>query len=81
VWQEGPLEIWMKPLSDGSQAVGLFNRGESALAMTLNLKVLGSPRTARLRDLLLHKDLGIVKDSYTVDVAKHGTAILKVSRK
>ena len=81
VWQEGPLEIWMKPLSDGSQAVGLFNRGESALAMTLNLKVLGAPRTARLRDLLLHKDLGIVKDSYTVDVAKHGTAILKVSRK
>jgi alpha-galactosidase len=27
VAQEGPLEVWMKPLADGSKAVGLFNRG------------------------------------------------------
>ena len=28
VWQEGPLEVWMKPLADGSTAVGLFNRSD-----------------------------------------------------
>ena len=27
--QEGPLEVWAKPLADGSIAVGLFNRSES----------------------------------------------------
>jgi hypothetical protein len=30
----GPLEIWSKPLSDGSNAVALFNRGELETPMT-----------------------------------------------
>jgi alpha-galactosidase len=29
VAQEGPLEVWVKPLSDGSKAVGLFNRSDA----------------------------------------------------
>ncbi len=81
VWQEGPLQIWVKPLSDGSQAVGLFNSGESILKMTLDLGSIGAPESVRLRDLLMHKDLGILTNSYTVDVAKHGVVLLKVSRK
>src|SRR6266540_6900146 len=39
VWDEGPLEIWVKPLADGSNAVGLFNRGESELKITLDFKM------------------------------------------
>ncbi len=34
IWQEGPLEIWVKPLANGSHAVGLFNRGESTTTST-----------------------------------------------
>jgi alpha-galactosidase len=33
----GPEEVWSKPLKDGL-AIALFNRGESALPMTLSLK-------------------------------------------
>src|SRR5438045_9466178 len=80
VWQEGPLEIWAKPLADGSQAVGLFNRSESAIQMTLDFKVMGGPAAAKLRDLLNHKDLGTAQNSYTTDVRKHGVALLKVGR-
>ena len=80
IWQEGPLEIWAKPLADGSQAVGLFNRSESAIQMTLDFKMIGGPPAAKLRDLLDHKDLGTAQDSYTTEVPKHGVALLKVSK-
>jgi len=80
VWQEGPLEIWAKPLADGSQAVGLFNRSESAIQMTLDFKGIGAPAAAKLRDLLDHKDLATAQNSYTTEVPKHGVVLLKVSK-
>src|SRR5258708_26676469 len=36
VWQEGPLEIWTRPLTDGSPALGPFNRTEATLKMTVD---------------------------------------------
>jgi len=79
VWNEGPLEIWAKPLADGSQAVGLFNRGESQLNITLDLQKIGFVGPGRLRNLWDHRDLGPVGGSYTASVPKHGVVILKVS--
>src|SRR6266446_3395615 len=80
VWQEGPLEIWVKPLADGSQAVGLFNRSESATKMRLDFKSIGAPPSAKLRDLLDHKDLGTMQNSYSADVPSHGVVFVKVSQ-
>ncbi|HXN94444.1 MAG TPA: glycoside hydrolase family 27 protein [Candidatus Acidoferrales bacterium] len=80
VWEEGPLEIWVKPLADGSHAVGLFNRSESATKMTLDFKSIGAPASAKLRDLLDHQDLGTVQNSYSAEVPKHGVVLLKVSK-
>jgi alpha-galactosidase len=79
VWEEGPLEIWVKPLVDGSQAVGLFNRTEAAFPIRLDSKLIGAQPSAKLRDLLDHKDLGPIKDSYTTEVPKHGAIMLRVS--
>ena len=80
VWEEGPLEIWVKPLADGGHAVGLFNRSESATKMTLDFKSIGAPASARLRDLLDHKDLGTAQNSYSAEVPKHGVVLVKVSK-
>jgi alpha-galactosidase len=80
VWDEGPLEIWVRPLADGSLAAGLFNRGESALKIALDFKAIGAPASAKLRDLWARKDLGGVQDSYTAEVPKHGVVFLKLSR-
>ena len=80
VWEEGPLEIWVKPLADGSHAVGLFNRSESATQMTLDFKSIGAPASAKLRDLLDHKDLGIAQNSYSAEVPTHGVVLVKVSK-
>jgi alpha-galactosidase len=79
-WEEGPLEIWVKPLADGSQAVGLFNRSEAAINIQLDSKLIGAQPSAKLRDLLDHKDLGALKDSYTTEVPAHGVVMLKVSQ-
>ena len=80
VWEEGLLEIWAKPLADGSQAVGLFNRTEGAFPMTLPLQSVGMGSPAKVRDLWAHKDLGVVHDSYTVEVRKHGAVMLKIHK-
>jgi alpha-galactosidase len=80
VWDEGPLEIWVRLLADGSKAVGLFNRGESTLQIVLNLNQIGAGPKAKLRDLWAQRDLGIVENSYAADVPKHGVVMLKVSK-
>jgi alpha-galactosidase len=78
VWQEGPLEIWAKPLADRSQAVGLFNRLDTPLTIELNPAVIGVSATAKLRDLLDHKDLGAIHSSYKTQLPSHGVVMLRV---
>ena len=79
VGQEGPLEVWMKPLGDGSKAVGLFNRGESAMPVTVVFHDLAMGNAARVRDLWEHKDLGSFKTSFTATVPRHGVVLIRVS--
>ena len=79
VWQEGPLEVWMKPLADGSKAVGFFNRGEGASPMTLNFEDLGIATSASLRDLWNRHDLGSYPHSFTTNVPRHGVVMLRVT--
>ena len=78
VWQEGPLEVWARPLADGNEAVGLFNRGESTLNITFELASISKRHSAKIRDLWEHKDLGTITDSYTTSVPKHGVVMIKV---
>lgn len=78
VWQEGPLEIWAKPLSDGSKAVALFNREEHPMTISLNLGDIGFSGSAKIRDLWQRKDLGTFSGSFTVGVPKHGSVLLKI---
>jgi alpha-galactosidase len=78
VAQEGPLEVWVKPLADGSKAVGLFNRGESAMPVTAYFRDIGVGESANVRDLWARKDLDRSHGSFTRVVPKHGAALIKV---
>ncbi len=80
VAEEGPFEVWVKPLSDGAVAVGLFNRGGTQDPMTLNFSDLGFSGSVTLRDLWNHKDLGTFQDHYTVEVPHHGVVLLKAKQ-
>ncbi len=80
LWAEGPHEIWVKSLADGSKAVGLFNRGEDwtpPSEMTVNFRDLGLKGPVQVRDVWAAKDLGSMT-SYTTCVAPHGVALLRV---
>ncbi len=78
VSQEGPLEVWMKPLADGGKAVGLFNRGTSPMPVTAYFRDIGVGESASVRDLWARKDLGTFKGSFTATVPKHGVVLIKV---
>ncbi len=74
---EGPLEVWAKPLADGSVAVGFFSRG-GAYPVKVNFKDLGFNSTVHVRDLWLHKDLGTFNGEYTAQVPRHGAVLVRV---
>ena len=76
--QEGPFEVWMKPLADGSRVVALFNRGEDATRMSVSFKGIGLAETASVRDLWARHDLGPFNESYSAEIPKHGVVLIKV---
>jgi alpha-galactosidase len=78
VAQEGPLEVWAKPLADGGIAVGLFNRGESGNPVTIRFKDIGIEGSAKVRNLWMHKDLGSFHGSYTAEMPRHGAVLIKI---
>lgn len=78
IQQIGPVEVWVKPLADGSKAVGLFNREQGSIPVKVSLKDLGLGPAASARDLWEHKDLGSVKDVLSADVGEHGAIFLKL---
>jgi alpha-galactosidase len=78
VWQEGPLEVWAKPLSGGEVAVGLVNQTTSATHVTVRLADAGINGDAQARDLWEHKDLGVVRGSYTAEVPGHGVVMVRL---
>lgn len=81
VAQEGPFEVWMKPMQDGSKVVGLFNRQRTTEQITANLAQIGIRGEAAVRDLWLKKDVGTFKDSYSAYVPPHGVVLVRIRQK
>jgi alpha-galactosidase len=79
VRKEGPLEIWVKPLSSGAKAVGIFNFGAGDLPAALRLSDIGRGQAAKVRDVWHKRDLGIVTGGYTWIVPEHGVVLLVVT--
>ena len=77
VKKDGKTEIWTKKLSDGTLAVGLFNRDTAEHAIDVNWAEIGLPKVSRIRDLWAHSDeKGGKSRSYKVPA--HGVVLLKV---
>jgi alpha-galactosidase len=77
--KNGNLETWIKPLADGSVAVGVVNLGASAAQATVHASDLHLPRAvSKARDLWTHKDAQFANDAYTASIPSHGTLLLRV---
>ena len=78
VSKQGDLEVWSRPLADGSTAVGLFNRGADPAKITAKWSDLGIKGSKKVRDLWAHSDGGKVSGEYSADVPSHGVAMVKI---
>jgi alpha-galactosidase len=78
VHKDGDLEVWMKPMEDGSQAVGLFNRGDKTEEIKIAWENLGITGKQKVRDLWRQKDLGVYEDSFSSSVKSHGVLFVNV---
>ena len=78
VWQEGPVQIWTKPLSDGAVAVAVFNTNTHPTTLHANFQKIGLPASLQVRDLWRRRDLGVFHTSLPVSVPSHGVVLLKV---
>lgn len=76
---EEDVEIWTKPMEDGSLAVGMFNLSEIAQDVTVAWSELEVKGTPTVRDLWRQKDLGPIKDKYTATIPRHGVQLVRLS--
>ncbi len=73
------LQVWVKPLADGSRAVLLFNRASVPSTISANWGRVGlKTRRARVRDLWAHTESAAVENFYAATVPSHGVVMLRV---
>jgi alpha-galactosidase len=80
VWSKDRMEIWSRPLADGTVAVALFNRGLEPRRIEARWSDLGIKGAQPIRNVWERRDLGSFEESYAVEVPRHGAVMLKIGR-
>jgi hypothetical protein len=71
--------VWSARGADGASYLALFNTGEKARQVTLDLPRLGLPGSGKVRDLWQRKDEGQTGAIFARDVPPHGARLYKLS--
>jgi alpha-galactosidase len=74
------VEVWARPLWDGTMAVGIFNRGRKEIKISVKWPELGLKGPQPVRNLWLQKDLGDFSRSFRAPVKAHGAMLIKVGK-
>ena len=77
---DGWVEVWARPLEDGTVAVGLFNRSPETATVTAQFSDLGLSGSQPVRDLWQQKDLGRVQNEFSASVPRHGAVLVKIGQ-
>ena len=77
---ENGLQVWQKPLSDGSLAVALLNVTKSSAKMYVSLEEIGFKKGVKssVRNLWERKELPPITDIFQTEVEAHGVAVVKI---
>ena len=82
VFVDGRLEVYNKPLADGTTAVLLLNKGGEEADITVTWDMIGLSGKQPVRDLWERKNLGEFKDSFTAKgLGEHGNMMLKIGKR
>ncbi len=73
------IQVWVKELTDGAKAVGIFNLGENTGQFTLDLRELGITGQAAMRDLWRQKDLGMKSGPVELLIPAHGVILIRIA--
>ena len=80
IYQRERLELWARPLADGSIAAGLVQPRPQAAEMTATWQELGVSGPRVVRDLWQQRDLGTFDRQFTVRVPAHGAVMFRVRK-
>jgi alpha-galactosidase len=83
IYAEGPVEIWSRPLADGSRALAIFNFGEDDTYLRdihLHLKEAGVGSGWKAHDIWSDKDLGAIRDDYNFTLKRHASLLLRLTK-
>lgn len=80
VAKHGNVEVWAKPMENGSIAVGLFNRGDEATTVTALWSDLGIHGKRTVRDLWRQKDVGKFNHELHTQVGPHGAEMFLLEK-
>jgi alpha-galactosidase len=76
----GPPQVWVRTLSGGAKALAIFNyvTDDVPQPVTVVFNDIGLAGPVHARDLWAHKDLGVVRDSFTATPPKGGVVMLRL---
>jgi len=78
VAKDSTLEVWARPMEDGSLAVGLFNRGEGLKIIEAKWEDLGVRGPQKVRDLWRQREVGVAEGKFEALVAPHGVVLVRL---
>ena len=79
VKKDGDVEIWTKPLTGGSHAVGFFNRGGATANVTVPCQDVQLCDKYKMRDLWKKADAGTWGETYSTSIPSHGVVLLRLT--
>jgi alpha-galactosidase len=77
---EDGVEVWSRPLWDGTVAVGLMNRGREPRDISASWVQLGIDGDQPVRDLWERRNIGIRTDRIHAEVPGHGAKLFRIGR-
>lgn len=75
---DGSIRIYIKPMEDGSKAVGVFNLGSKDSTVTVRLSTLNLLGAQTVRDVWRQRDIGQFEEQFQTIVAPHGAEMYRI---
>jgi len=74
------IQVWRRPLQDGTTAVGIFNTGMEEADGAVVWADAGIQGKQPVRDLWVKKDIGEFEGQYSTRIPGHGAVMLKIGK-
>jgi hypothetical protein len=76
---EDGMRVWTAKAANGDAYLALFNTGETPREIGVDMKLVGLPASASVRDLWTGGDLGRAAGRFSVRLPSHGAGLYRLS--